>query len=538
MNPETKLPLRSYQKECIENILKNYSNNKNRLIINLPVASGKTVIFSHLISQFRKPDYQVLVLAHTNELLEQAKNKIQMIIPGASVGIVNQDSKEFDKDIIVCSIQSACRDNNLVELCKRNIKLVICDEAHHYATKTARKVLDALGFGKDIAKDKLLCGFTATPFRNKSEYGLGEVFTEITFERTIQQMIEDKWLVPPRAIKIMNDLDLSLVETSENDFNAPSLAKILDTPDMVQKAIDAYLKDAKGRKAIAFGCTVQHAMNLANCFMAHGIKAATVYGDMHKDERSKILKQYADGEIDVITNCAVLTEGFDAPQTDCIIIARPTKSAILFTQIIGRGLRLFPNKVDSIILDFGSEMHEVLNLAVLLDDAVTIKQVKEEKEVKAFMDDLPKDLNQNLKAAIARCNFDPLNVVFKWKKIGMGYWLKGINCTLKVMPDNERWAVILFKTNLPRKDHFSPDSSVEYVTKGLSFEYAFPYADNWATENRKLFILSDKEAAWRKLPISEGQIKALNNKRFRAGLDKLTRGQAATILDFLFEQSA
>ena len=109
----TKLPLRSYQKECIDNIFKCHSENKNRLIINLPVASGKTVIFSHLISQFQKPNCQALVLAHTNELLEQAKNKIQMIIPGANVGIVNQDSKEFDKDIIVCSIQSASRDNSL-----------------------------------------------------------------------------------------------------------------------------------------------------------------------------------------------------------------------------------------------------------------------------------------------------------------------------------------------------------------------------------------------------------------------------------------
>jgi len=522
-NFNKQLPLRDYQQECINNIFKLFKEGKNRQIISLPVAAGKTVIFSHLIEEFGQ---KTLVLVHTNELQQQAVDKIKMISPNADVGVVNQDCKEFDKDIIVCSIQSAIRDNNLVELIKANIKLIICDEAHHYATLSARRVLTNLGFDKNISNEKLLCGFTATPFRYKSKYGLGEVFEYIAYERSIKQMIEDSWLVEPKAIKILNDLDLSAVQTTGGDFEAASLAEVLDTPDMHQLVVDSYLQNGRGRKTIAFGCTVKHAINLSKCFNENNIKADVIYGDMPKADREEVLGRYANGDIEALCNCSVLTEGFDAPQTSCVIIARPTQSIGLFMQMCGRALRLYPKKDDALILDFSSKTHELSSVTLLLEDAKNIKQIQKEKAQLEFIQSLPRNLNPKLKSALKR-NINLLSEEFKWEKQTSGYALKSSkDCYLKIIPENERFSVVFDKKN-----------SIEIIAQNLSFDYAFAAADTFAKENRRLFILSDKNAAWNNEPISEGQINTLHKFRYRSGLDHLSKGQASVIIDFLIKSN-
>jgi ATP-dependent helicase IRC3 len=185
----------------------------------LPTASGKTVVFASLI---KETEGKSLVLAHTNELLKQAREKIQMIAQNLSVGLINADSKEFDFLVIVSSIQSARQPNNLAELQAQNFNLLVYDECHHAASETSRNVLHSLGFGSKT--DRLLCGFTATAFRQDGR-GLGEVFDKVSYQRTIKEMIADGYLCPPKGVRVSTDIDLSKVKMGNEDFQAESLLR-------------------------------------------------------------------------------------------------------------------------------------------------------------------------------------------------------------------------------------------------------------------------------------------------------------------------
>ncbi len=514
LKPSVNLPLRPYQNECLEAIRKCHIEGQHRLLVSLPTGAGKTVIFANLI---KETSYRTLVLAHTCELLDQAKEKIQMICPSLNVGIVNASSKQFDSDVVVCSIQSAIVPSNLTKLSDQGFDLVIADECHHFAAESPRKVLNELGFGKGT--NRLLVGFTATPFRSDG-YGLGEIFDVVSYERNIKHMIADGYLCSPKGLKIATDIDLSKVKSVDEDFQVSSLAEVMDTKELNEIAVDAYLKNANGKQTICFGVTVQHAKNLAACFQNYDVSAKAIYGDMPKDERANILKEYRSGNIQVLCNCNVLTEGFDAPETACVIVARPTKSKGLYQQMVGRGLRLWPNKTECIILDFCDKNHSICSSAILFEDTEQQKQEEKYKESeKEIRSALPPNLNQKLKAAII--NFDPLSESFVWVREDKAYTLKGTGKSiLAILPqDNDRYKVILSSKN-----------ETQLIAEGLSFEYAFATAEDFAKENRKLFVLSDLEAEWRNQPITERQKETIRSKGYRAGIENLSRGQASILI--------
>lgn len=510
------LNLRPYQKECVESVKEAFSKGKCRQLVSLPTGAGKTVIFANLIKETR---LKTLVLAHTNELLTQAKDKINMICPGLDVGIVNGEGKEFDSHIVVSSIQSARQPNTLERLVEKKFDIVIGDECHHFAADTPRNVLNTLGFGKDTSR--LLVGFTATAYRNDGK-GLGEVFDIVTYQKTIKEMIDDGYLCRPNGIKVATDIDFSKVKTYEGDFQSSSLASLMDTTEINQLIVDSYIEKGEGRKAICFSVTVQHAHNIAYLFRQKGIQAQAVYGEMPKSERDAIIKDYQEGYIQVLCNCQLLTEGFDAPETSCVIVARPTKSRGLYQQMIGRGLRLFPNKKDCLVLDFCDKNHSLCNAAILTDDSEQDEQEeREEKErQKEIMERLPPNLNQKLKAALI--NFDPLGESFSWIQQDGVYFLKGSgNTRLGVVPEgNKLYRVVL-----------ASEKGNQTIAASLNFEYAFAAGEDFARENRSVFTVSDKEASWRNLPASEKQIEFIRKTSgCRAGLDRLTRGQASDLI--------
>lgn len=509
------LNLRPYQSEALEAIHQLEAQGQRRQLISLPTASGKTVIFGHLI-QHRKQ--KALVLAHTGELLEQARDKIQMICPGLEVGLVNGQHKEFGSPVVVASIQSAAMPHNLERLQQQDFQLIIADEAHHYAADSPRRIIEHLGFGKGT--DRLLVGFTATAFRQDGR-GLAEVFDTIAYERSIKQMVEDGYLCRPNGLRIATDLDLSKVRLDGEDFQATSLAAVMDTPEINHLIAEAYVQHAFGQQAIAFGVTVQHAVNLAEALKQRGISAKAIHGSMGQEERAKAIADYRSGSLKVLTNCQVLIEGFDAPETSCIIVARPTQSRGLYQQMVGRGLRLWPNKRECLILDLGDRSHSLCNTATLLmdsekEDDPEEKQKKSDKETIAK---LPPNLNQKLKSAIL--SFDPLGESFIWERDVRSYFIKGIGMIrLEVVAISEdRHGVILF-------DGFTAKT----IADGLTFEYAFSTAEGFAKENKSLFVVADKEAPWRNLPISEKQAAFIRKRGFKAGVDRLTRGQAAALI--------
>jgi len=317
-------PLRSYQKECLESIVANFRSGVARQLVSLHTGSGKTVIFSYLIKNM---GLKALVLAHTTELLHQSKEKIQMVCGGLDVGIVNGFSKEFEKEVVISSVQSARIPKNLEKLKEQKFQIVIADEAHHYSADSQRMILNELGFGPGT--DKLLVGFTATPFRSDSK-GLGDIFDVVSYEKSIKEIIEQGYLCRPSGIKVPIHVDFSQVESSRGDFRTSSLAKVMDEPEINNIVTDSYVEKGEGRKTICFGTSVDHARNLQKSFESKGIPSGLIHGKMPTQERKQALEDFQDGRIRVLCNCQVLTEGFDSPDVSCVIIARPTTSRGLY----------------------------------------------------------------------------------------------------------------------------------------------------------------------------------------------------------------
>lgn len=515
LETKTMLKLRPYQEECVQNILNNYNKGINRQLISMATGAGKTVCFASLI---HSTGLRSLVIAHTNELLEQSRDKIKMISPSLQVGILNAESKEFNAPVVVASIQSACQLKNIEELKAQNFDLLIYDECHHAAAETPRVVLNELGFGKGTTR--LLCGFTATAFRQDRK-GLAEVFDVITYEKNIKEMVSEGYLSQPKGIKVSTDIDLSIVKMGDGDFQAESLAKVMDVPEIRQIVVDAYLKDGERRQTICFGVTVQHAYNLAELFKQHGIAAEAIHGGMSKIERETILAGYRQGQTNILCNCQLLTEGFDAPETSCVIVARPTQSKGLYQQMAGRGLRLWPGKQNCLIIDFCTKHHSLCSSATLLEDAEDeYNEEKEERnrqrEIRA---NLPPNLNQKLKTALV--NFDPLGEAFMWKlNENKVFVLKGNNVRLGIVPSSDDlYRVIL-----------ASEKGYQTIAKGLNFEYAFASAEDFAKANRNLFIVNDLQAPWRRLPISDKQKDLFRYFGYRSGIEDLSRGQAALII--------
>jgi ATP-dependent helicase IRC3 len=510
------IKLRDYQSECLQSIQDNFSQGINRQLVHLPTASGKTFIFSSLIQQLKR---KTIVLAHTCELLGQAKDKIEMLAPGLDVGIIKADCKEFDKPVVVSSIQSARQPETLSQLQKQGFTLCIYDECHRAAASSPRQILSSLGFSE--SSGNLLVGFSATPFRTDSK-GLGEVFDKLVYHKSIKELIELGYLCKPVGIKIATDLDLSKVKTEDGDFMTASLASVMDSPELNEIVVNSFIDKAADRKTVCFAVTVDHARSLADAFKRRGIAAEAVSGNISQDERESILERFQNGKIQVLTNCQLLVEGWDCPEVNCILIAKPTQSRGLYQQMAGRGLRLFPNKKDCLILDFGSATHSLCGIASLVCDAEQeeVKQRREETFISEFAKALPPSINKKLKSAIIE--FDLLGDAFSWIKEGLTYSLKGNNeRILKIFPTADgRFSTMLFKGN----------NIESIVARDLSFEYAFSAAEEYAKANKGLFTVSDLSASWRDLPISDKQKGLFRSHGFRAGIDDLSRGQAALII--------
>ena len=290
------LKLRPYQEECLLAIHAAFRKEMTRQLVHLPTASGKTVIFAHLI---REKNCRTLVLAHTNELIDQAKEKIQMICPDLEVGLVNAFKKEFDKPVIVSTIQSARQPENLKQLQSQNFELLIYDEAHRSATESAQFVLESLGFGKGTKH--LLMGFSATPLRNDGK-GLGEVFDTVVYHKSIQWMIDQGYLCPPKGIQIATDLDLSQVTIENGDFVLSSLVQVMDTDVLNNLIVSSFLEKAPQRKAICFTVTIEHAHHLTEKFRSHGLPSETISGHTTKEKRDQIITAFKEGKISVLTH--------------------------------------------------------------------------------------------------------------------------------------------------------------------------------------------------------------------------------------------
>jgi superfamily II DNA or RNA helicase len=362
--PETFAP-RPYQAAAIQALNTGWQGANNRLAVVLPTGAGKTVVFSNLIDD-RLPGLvargeRALVIAHREELLTQAADKIRAVAPSLRVGVVKAERDEHqDVDVIVASIQTLAVERRRQAIgC---IGLVIVDECHHAAARSYMTVLEHFGAWRGVPT----AGFTATMTR--ADGGLADVWQEVVFTLDILEMIEDGYLCDVRGKRVVVEgLDLDAVKTRNGDLQDGQLGQALDDSGAAEVVAEAYRQHAADRPGVVFTPTVATAQSMAESFTAAGIPAAAVWGDMPREDRAATLKRYKAGDVQVLTNCMVLTEGFDAPWTSCAVIARPTKSAGLYCQMAGRALRLFEGKKDALILDVmgASTRHKLASIVDL-----------------------------------------------------------------------------------------------------------------------------------------------------------------------------
>lgn len=390
------LPLRSYQRAALDAVTASL-REVNRPAIVLPTGGGKTVCFAHLASEHlqRQPGTRVLVLVHTDELVQQAYRKIRAVAPHLVVGIVKAKQDDVYADVIVASVQtlrSAKRRNRITR-----VSLVIVDECHHATANTYRTLLEHYGcFVQTLIPGEATplsfpirptpaVGFTATLERGDGG-PLGQIWQTVAFQRDISWMVRKRYLIPPRGKRIeVPELDLSRVRTSGGDFREGDLEEALASsfaPEIIAKK---YLEHASDRKALAFFPTVASAEVAVQAFRDQGVDARVIHGGLSTHERREVLAWHKPGT--VLVNCMILTEGYDDPEVDCIIVARPTKSRPLYIQIVGRGLRVDPDRPydaqDCLLMDVVgvSARMDLRSMADLSD-----KPVKEPRDGQTLLD--------------------------------------------------------------------------------------------------------------------------------------------------------
>lgn len=335
------------------------------------VVTHNTVLFCTLGREMRTEGVgKVLVLAHRDELLTQARDKWLAVDPGASVGIYQGDRRESWADVIFASVQSCYPDvlgedgvtvkrkGRIHELPLSEIGLIVVDECHRLPAPTYGAVIASIREANPAA---MLLGVTATPARADGK-GLGMYFDQVAYRMGIAEGIQQGYLSPVRGARVELQIDLSQVKTSKRtgDYDDNDLGRVLDTDSAREHIVAKWLElvgpgtdggGPHGRFTASFSPTVAAAEHLAAEFERAGVKAGFVSGATKKKDRKRTLDAYQRGEIRVLCNVGVLTEGWDAPHTSCVLMARPTKSGVLYRQAVGRGTRVAPGKADCIIMD-------------------------------------------------------------------------------------------------------------------------------------------------------------------------------------------
>jgi superfamily II DNA or RNA helicase len=349
------LGLRPYQIKAVEAATAPNEAVWRRLVV-MATGGGKTLVFSEIINRALKPGQRALVLAHREELLDQAKAEIEAYVPGVQVEIERAEhrasregSDENARSVVVGSVASM-RGNRLKTWDRDTFDLVIIDEAHHGAAASYRAIVEHFGCMNEARRTPLI-GVTATPVRS-DKVGLDVIFQEISSDHNIRELIEQGYLCKICAISVETDTDIRDVGMFGGDFIGSQLEDAVDTDERNALIVASWQKYSSDRPTIVYAAGVDHAQDIAAMFRnAIGVTAECVWGGMGTEARKRTLARYASGETQVLTNYAVLSEGFNEPKTSCIILARPTTSTLIVAQAIGRGTRNHSRKSNCLVID-------------------------------------------------------------------------------------------------------------------------------------------------------------------------------------------
>lgn len=351
------MELRPYQQEAKDSIFSEWDKGVKKTLLVLPTGCGKTIVFAKVTEDCVRNGNRVLIMAHRGELLEQAADKIHK---ATGLKCATEKAEESCLSswyrVVVGSVQTLMREKRLSQFKHDYFDTIIIDEAHHCLSESYQRVLEHFSEAKVL-------GVTATPDRGDMR-NLGQYFESLAYEYTLPKAIKSGYLVPIKALTVPLKMDLTNVGVQSGDFKVSDIGTALD-PYLYQIA-DEMLNYCKDRKIVVFLPLVKTSQKFRDILNTKGFKAAEVNGE--SKDRAAILKDFEEDKYNVLCNSMLLTEGWDCPSVDCIIVLRPTKVRSLYSQMVGRGTRLSAGKIELLLLDFlwHTERHELCHPASLI----------------------------------------------------------------------------------------------------------------------------------------------------------------------------
>ncbi|MBE5973711.1 MAG: DEAD/DEAH box helicase [Paenibacillaceae bacterium] len=516
------MELRPYQSEAKAAIFEEWDKGVKRTLLVLPTGCGKTIVFAKVTEDCVRRGNRVLIMAHRGELLDQAADKIGK---ATGLGCATEKAEETCLGswfrVVVGSVQSLTREKRLKQFPVDYFDTIIIDEAHHCLSDSYQKILDYF-------KEANILGVTATPDRGDMR-NLGECFDSLAYEYTLPKAIKAGYLSPIKALTLPLKLDLSAVGMQSGDFKSGDIATALD-PYLYQIA-DEMEKHCKDRKTVVFLPLVKTSQKFRDILNSKGFKAAEVNGD--SKDRAEVLAAYERGDYNVLCNSMLLTEGWDCPSVDCIVVLRPTKVRSLYSQMVGRGTRLFPGKDHLLLLDFlwHTERHELCHPASLIcqDEEVARKMTENIEQagcpvdIEAAEKQAAEDVVAQREEALAKkleemkkrkkALVDPLQFEMSIQAEDLSGYVPSFGWEMSppsdkqkkelekrgIMPDEidnaGKASLILDRLNKRREENLSTPKQIRCLEK-----YGFHHVGTWNFDSAKNMIDRIAAAGWRGAP--------------------------------------
>lgn len=566
------MTLRPYQAEALASIDSSRTAGTRRQLVSLPTGTGKTVLFANLPAIGLR---RLLVVAHREELLDQAADKLRHWNPGLTVQVDQADRwadvetlSAFDGELFAGTGYAVCASvatigrqgsRRLTRYPTGLFDALVIDEAHHSSAQSYQSVIDHFGAGKPGGP--LLLGVTATPFRADGA-DLSKVYDRVVYSLELPDAITRGYLVDIRALAVATGVDLDGVGATREDFKVGELAEAVNTTERNARIVKAYLDHAADRKGIVFAADVQHSKDLAESFLAVGVDARHVDGTTPSDERTGIFAWMREPGPRVLVNVAVATEGYDEPSVSVILLARPTKSRVLYTQQIGRGTRLFAGKTDLLVIDLVDvySKHTLANAAALFGLPTGLDLGgKSATKARARVKELVQEGLPFEELSKAKTLADLETIANEYRKVSLFWqpktapevaglsalsWVSVGDGAISLRAGELRaWIttdmlghahLVIRRRPAPTPGSFPLPETVELSADFDTLAEAVREADvRISSEMPKVF--TDPKARWRKDPASEKQIALL--KKFRVPFrEPLTKGEAGILLDKAFSR--
>ena len=333
------LELRTYQTEALERLAQMRHEGKSIALLTHATGTGKTIVS---ISDAKTIGGRTLYIAHRRDLLKQTYRKFKELWQEVECGFFMGGEQNLTAHVVIGSIQSVS--GQLQKFGRKDFRYLIIDEAHHAAAPSYRRILSYF-------KPDFILGLTATPDRADNQSIL-ELFRESAHRLTLREAIEQDELVPIRCVRVLTNVSLKKIRFNEVQYNQKDIETTIMIPSRDRLIVKTYLDHAPGKRAVNFCVNVRHGENLADLYRENGIKAASVSGRLSQSERDRILGDFRMGNIDVLCACDILNEGWDCPEIEVLLMARPTLSKVVYLQQLGRGTRKSPGKEDLLVFDF------------------------------------------------------------------------------------------------------------------------------------------------------------------------------------------